>query len=57
MAIAFDSPELLLRRDNTENGPTSNHGRTLPTLDVSRDSTDGSVEILDGVRRGKGLAK
>ena len=51
MAIAFDSPELLLRRDNTESGPTSNHGRTLPTLDVSRDSAAGSVEILDGVRR------
>ncbi len=57
MAIAFDTPELLLRRDDAESGPSANHGRTLPTLDVSRDSTDGSVEILDGVRRGKGLAK
>ena len=35
MAIAFDTPELLLRRDDAESGPSANHGRTLPTLDVS----------------------
>ena len=57
MAMAYDTPELLLRRDDAESGPSANHGRTLPTLDVSRYSADGSVEILDGVRRGQRFAK
>ena len=57
MTIAFDTPELLLGRDDAESSPSANHGRVLPALDVSRDSTDGSVEILDGVGGGKGLAK
>ena len=26
MAIAFDTPELLLRRDDAESGPSANHG-------------------------------
>ena len=57
MAIAFDTPELFLRGDDAKSGPSANHGRTLPTLDVSRYSANGSVEILNGVRRGKRLAK
>ena len=40
-----------------ESGPSANHGRTLPPLDVSRDSADGAVEILDGVCRGQRFAK
>ena len=49
MAIAFDTPELFLRGDDAKSGPSANHGRTLPTLDVSRYSANGSVEILNGV--------
>ena len=40
MAIAFDTVKLFLRRDDAEGGPSANHGRTLPPLDVSRDSAD-----------------
>ena len=57
MAIAFDTVKLFLCRDDAESGPSANHGRTLPPLDVSRDSADGAVEILDGVCRGQRFAK